>query len=67
MRRIPRWMKITGGVVGVIAAIEVVAVVAWAAGAPTEVVIPIWLALMVTAVAVTRGRRWVPRIAPRSR
>jgi hypothetical protein len=59
MKRIPRWMKITGGVVGVIAALEVVAL-AWAAGAPTEVVIPIWLALMVTAVAMTRGRRWIP-------
>lgn len=62
MKRLPSWLKVAGGVVGVVAVLEIVAVVAWAAGARTEIVIPIWLGLMVTAVAVSRVRHWVPRL-----
>ena len=66
MKQVPKLLKVAGGVVGVVAALEVVAVVAWAAGAPTEVVIPIWLGLMLVAAAVSQGRRWVPRLRRQS-
>ena len=62
MRRLRKSLKVVGGVVGVVAALEVVAVVAWAAGAPTDVVIPIWVGLLLTAAAVSQERRWIPRL-----
>jgi hypothetical protein len=61
MKRLPRWLRLTGGVVGIVAALDVVAVVAWAAGAPTELVIPIWLGLILAAAALSQRRRWLPR------
>ena len=66
MKRVPKFLKVVGGVVGVVAALEVVAVAAWAAGAPTEVVIPIWLGLMLAAAAVSQGPRWLPRLRRQS-
>jgi hypothetical protein len=60
MKRLPRMLKVLGGVVGIVAALELVAVAAWAAGARTDVVIPIWLGLMLAAVS--QRRRFLPRL-----
>lgn len=60
MKRLPRMLKVLGGVVGIVAVLEVVAVAAWAAGAPTDIVIPIWLGLMLGAVAVSQRHPWLP-------
>jgi len=43
MRRLPRTLKVLGGVVGIVTALDIIVVAAWAAGAPTAVVIPILL------------------------
>ncbi len=60
--RLPRSLKIAAAATGVVAAIDIVATVAWVGGAPTAVVIPIWIALLLTATAVARRRRWLPRL-----
>lgn len=62
MNRLPKSLKVAGGVVGIVAALEVLAAAAWAAGAPTDIVIPIWLAIMLAAVAVSQRSRWLPRL-----
>ncbi len=62
MNRLPRMLKVLGGVVGIVAALEVVAVVAWAAGAPTDVIIPIWVGLMLAAAAASQRNKWLPRL-----
>ena len=54
MKRLRRSLKVLGGVVGVVAVLELVAVIAWAAGAPTDVVIPIWVGVMVPAAAASQ-------------
>ncbi len=61
--RLPKSLKIAAAATGVVAAIDIVATVAWVAGAPTAVVIPIWLGFLLTATAVARRRRWLPRVA----
>ena len=60
--RLPKSLKLAAAATGVVAAIDVVATVAWAAGAPTAVVIPIWIGLLLAATAVARRRRWLPRL-----
>lgn len=55
-------LKVVGGAVAALIVFEIVAVVAWAAGAPTDVLIPIWLAVMAAAsTAVFFRRRRVTR------
>ena len=60
--RLPRSLKIAAAATAVVAAIDIVATFAWAAGAPTAVVIPIWIGLLLAATAVARRRRWLPRL-----
>ncbi len=63
--RLPRSLKIAAAATGVVAAIDVVATVAWTAGAPTAVVVPIWIGLLLAATAVARRHRWLPRLGPK--
>ncbi len=63
--RLPKSLKLAAAATGVVAAVDVVAIVAWAAGAPTAVVIPIWIGLLLAATAVARRNRWLPRLAPK--
>jgi len=66
--RLPRSLKIAAAATAVVAAIEVVATVAWTAGAPTAVVVPIWIGrigLLLAATAVARRHRWLPRLGPK--
>jgi len=66
--RRPRSLKIAAAAFGVVAVIEVVATVAWTAGAPTAVVVPIWIGrigLLLAATAVARRHRWLPRLGPK--
>ncbi len=60
--RLPRALKIAAAALGVIAVIEVVATVAWTAGAPTAVVVPIWIGLLLAATAIARRHGWLPRL-----
>jgi hypothetical protein len=60
MQQLRKWLKVVGGAVGIVAALELVAVAAWAAGAPTDVVIPIWLGLILAAAVFSQRRRWLP-------
>jgi hypothetical protein len=60
MKRLRKSLKVVGGVVGVVAALELVAVAAWVAGAPTDAVIPVWLGLMLAAAVFAQRRRWLP-------
>jgi hypothetical protein len=53
------------GLVGVVVAIEVVAVAAWAAGVPTDVIIRSGSAQMLAAVPASVARRWRP-VPPRN-
>ena len=52
--RLPKSLKIATMATGVVAAVDIVATFAWAAGTPIAVVIPIWLGLLLTAAAVAR-------------
>ncbi len=66
--RLPRSLKMAAAATGVVAAIDVVATVAWTAGAPTAVVVPIWIGrigLLLAATAVARRHRWLPRLGPK--
>jgi len=63
--RLPRSLKMAAAATGVVAAIDVVATVAWTAGAPTAVVAPIWIGLLLAATAVARRHRWLPRLGPK--
>ena len=60
--RVPKSLKIAAAATGVVAAVDVLAILAWAAGTPTAVVIPIWTGLLLAATAVARRRRWLPRL-----
>jgi hypothetical protein len=62
MKRLPKTLKVLGGVLGIVAALELIAVAAWAAGAPTDIITPIWLGLMLAAAAASQRRRWLPRL-----
>ncbi len=66
--RLPRSLKIAAAATGVVAAIDVVATVAWTAGAPTAVVVPIWsgrIGLLLAATAIARRHRRLPRLGPK--
>ena len=66
--RLPRALKIAAAATAVLVAIEVVATVAWTAGAPTAVLIPIWIGrigLLLAAIAVARRHGWLPRLGPK--
>ena len=66
--RRPRSLKIAAAALGVVAAIEVVATVAWTAGAPSAVLIPIWIGrigLLLAATAMARRHGWLPRLGPK--
>ncbi len=63
--RLPRSLKIAAAATAVVAAIDVVATVAWTAGAPTAVVVPIWIGrigLLLAATAIARRHGWLPRL-----
>ena len=66
--RLPRALKIAAAAFGVVAAIEVVATVAWTAGAPIAVLVPIWIGrigLLLAVMAVARRHGWLPRLGPK--
>ncbi len=66
--RLPRSLKIAAAATGVVAASDVVATVAWTAGAPAAVVIPIWIGrigLLLAATAIARRHGWLPRLGPK--
>lgn len=63
--RLPKSLKLAAAATAVVAAIDLVATVAWMAGAPTAVVVPIWIGLLLTATTVARRHRWLPRLAPK--
>ena len=55
--RLPRSLKVVGGIIGILAILDIVAAVAWAAGAPTDVVIPVWIGLLLMSWIASRCRR----------
>ena len=55
--RLPRSLKVAGGIGALLTALEIVAAIAWAAGAPAEIVIPVWIGLLLTSWTVSRRRR----------
>ena len=66
--RRPISLKMAAAAFGVVAVIEVVATVAWTAGAPTAVVVPIWIGrigLLLAAMAIARRHGWLPRLGPK--
>ena len=66
--RRPISLKIAAAALGVIAVIEVVATVAWTAGTPIAVLIPIWIGrigLLLAATAIARRQRRLPRLGPK--
>ena len=66
--RLPKSLKIAAAATAVAAAIDIVATVAWTAGAPTAVVIPIWIGrigLLLAAMAIARRHGWLPRLGPK--
>ncbi len=66
--RRPPSLKMAAAATVVAAAIDVVATIALTAGAPTAVVIPIWIgriALLLAAAAVARRHGWLPRLGPK--
>lgn len=63
--RLPKSLKLAAAATGVVAAVDVVAIVAWAAGAPSAVVIPIWVGLLLAAMTVARRHRCLPRLGPK--
>ena len=66
--RLPKSLKVAAVATAVVAAIDIVATVAWVAGAPTAVVIPIWIGrigLLLAATAIARRQRWLPRLGPK--
>jgi len=66
--RLPSALKIAAAALGVIAVIEVVVTVAWTAGAPIAVLVPIWIGrigLLLAAMAIARRHGWLPRLGPK--
>jgi hypothetical protein len=66
--RLPRSLKIAAAATAVLAAIDVIATVAWTAGAPSAVVIPIWIGrigLLLAVTAIARRHGWLPRMGPK--
>ncbi len=55
--RLPKSLKVAGGIVAAtLTALELVAVIAWA-GAPAHVAVPVWIGLLLTSWAASRPRR----------
>lgn len=60
--RLPKSLKLAAAATGVVAAIDVVAIVALTAGASTVAVVHIWIGLLLAATAVARRHRCLPRL-----
>ena len=63
--RRPISLKMAAAAFGVVAVIEVIVTVAWTAGTPIAVLIPIWIGrigLLLAATAIARRHGWLPRL-----